>query len=331
MNAKLMLALLASAAFVNGCAGQSTGDESSPDTIGSTESPIEGGEVVNGTADPVSRLFPLSTVNLRTMVTLPDGGVQGRRCTGVILSSTKILTAAHCKVNSTTQVYLYPTTVNGGALPTGTVVNASGTTPAVQTGVVCDPDVPGSVPATCYASSNGGGSHFADLAILTLASSIPLAPSGPYQQVGLAPRDSFTANVASWAVGTGWMNFLKSGCDAGAQNPSYSMQWVATDLLSGSDNGGIIYTRIVYGDPGDSGGPIYQKGRTFIGPLLPGTYNLILVGILSDLPRSPCSNTNPIIKNEYTSVQQPDNYDWITQQGGVVSPYITSFGASLAQ
>ena len=63
------MTFLALAGVAYGCGSQLPHDE---DTA-SSEAPIEGGNPINQAANPVSSLFPLSTVRLRTMFPLADG------------------------------------------------------------------------------------------------------------------------------------------------------------------------------------------------------------------------------------------------------------------
>jgi hypothetical protein len=354
MRAKLATvpALFASsAALLWGCAGNSARDAPLPDSTGSTASPIEGGDPVNDVNNPVSSLFPQSTVQLRTTRTLPGGVTRQRRCTGQILSATKILTAAHCQTNSTTVVMLYPTVANAGALPINTpstIIKAVATNPtAFPPGVTCDDLVPSTFPSQCYTANSstnpsGPGTHYADMAVLTLASPIPIAPAGPYQRVGIGPRDSFattqtasTKPPPSWAVGTGDMNWYLHGCDGGVPgvwNTNQAMQWVPVHQLVPSDSNGIIQAEALFFDHGDSGGGLYQFGHTFIGPVLPTTYNLILLGLASYFgPPEPCDpdlDPSTEFASYWTSVEYGDNYDWVIAQGGVASSYVEPFGGS---
>src|SRR4051812_22634422 len=95
----LLVATLACA-----CVEHAPGDSSRTD---STSSPIEGGEPINKAGYPTSTQFPQSTVLLTTPFQAPTG-LRNRFCTGVILTPTKILTAAHCLVGPTTVVSFYP-------------------------------------------------------------------------------------------------------------------------------------------------------------------------------------------------------------------------------
>jgi hypothetical protein len=267
---------------------------------------VDRGDPINEGFNPVSSLFPLSTVTLETP------GSPG--CTGVILSDTKILTAAHCKPGPTTTVRLYGTTAGSGALIAGPPLPPSTSVAVeVQPGVVCDPTVTGSVPDTCYTGS-GSARHYADLAVVTLDALIP----APYVPVALGPRGSFTANYGkktSWQVATG---------GGGA------MRWAPTYYaLSNNDNVGYFTMTSPFGLPGDTGGPVYQYA-TNTTPVASGVYNLILLGLTSTIgPDQGGSATSNTHVTTYTSVVYPDNYDWIIGQGGAAASDVATFGSTL--
>ncbi len=202
------LSALPPALLVPGCTVQAT-----PDSVGTTQSAIEGGDLINQGSNPASSLFPLSTVGVVSTWTDSSGVAWDKHCTGEILSPTTILTAAHCKPNKTTKIFLYPSMPGAGALPLSFSLPASHTVlPAVQPGVVCDADVAGSFPSTCY-RNGGAGKHYADLAVDTLAAPIPGAYA--YHSVILGASGSFktSAPLGSWAVGTGEMDVLMNWCN----------------------------------------------------------------------------------------------------------------------
>jgi hypothetical protein len=326
---KTKLAILATlgalppAFLVPGCTVRAT-----PESVETTQSAIEGGDVINLGSQPVSSLFPLSTVGIVSTWTDTSGVAWDKYCTGEILSSTTILTAAHCKPNKTTKVFLYPSMPGAGALPLNFSLPASQTVaPAVQPGVVCDADVPGSFPSTCY-STGGSGNHYADLAVVTLAAQIPGAYA--YHRVVLGPSGSFTAGAArgSWAVGTGQMDVLMNWCNglpAIVGNASRSMQWVPMAPISGADSTGLFMTTYLYADEGDSGGPVYQEAKSATATPQ-GMYNLVLVGVISGTPPT-CVVGNQV--NTYTSVENADNHAWLLSQGATDTPDVATFGASL--
>ncbi len=268
---------------------------------------LDRGDPINEDYNPVSSLFPQSTVTLET------GGTPG--CTGVILSATKILTAAHCQADSSTIVTFYPTTAGAGAFKTATQISATGFG-AVQDGVVCDPRTTGSYPDTCY-SGTGSLRHYADLAVITLASTIP---AGPYLHVNIGPSGSFNAAaksgaIPSWQVATGGGG---------------SMQWAPTyQTSSANDNLGYFTMKSTFGSLGDLGGPLYQAPGPDAGATLAGLYNITLAGIASSMDA--CVGANPCDTHitTYTSVEYAANYDWLMQQGASAAPDIATFGASL--
>jgi hypothetical protein len=309
------------ALFVCACVAPSSQESLPLEPTSSIQSPIESGDTINDPDNPVSSLFPVSTVHLSTQVTLPDGGLGDWDCTGVILTPMQVLTAAHCAANSTTVVSFYGTTRGAGPGPNGVTINASGTIPpAVEPGVVCSAFVPGSYPATCY-SPNAGG-HFADLEVVTLSSAI----KAPYLAVTLGRAGVYAAasHRPSWEVGTGLMNLRKNGWDAAEPvlNSALLMEWVPTTLVASDADGSFLSTQL-YGDPGDSGGPVYQYAITASGasPVAPGTYNLILVGILSGMLGPNFSEDGKLTyANRYTSVEEPDNAAWLQSEIALSPP-----------
>jgi hypothetical protein len=259
------------------------------------------GDPINESFNPVSNLFPLSTVAVNT----PGGA----RCTGEILSATKILTAAHCKVDSTTTVAFYATTPGAGPLPTGTTIAASSDAAvALQPDVVCDPDVEGSFPDTCY-SGSGSERHYADLAVLTLASEIP----APYVPIALGPRGGFSEVSTPWEVATG---------------QGWSMQWAPASYRSDSDSLGLFTMQATFGLPDDAGGPVYQYASD-TGAVVPGTYNLVLAGVTSNIPSCAEGSSCSAQLNSYTSAAYPANYDWLMAQQAPDLQDVATFGASL--
>lgn len=254
---------------------------------------IRGGVPVNGRPNPISALFPLSTVQILT-------ASNTSQCTGVILSSTKILTAAHCQPDSTTTVVFYGPT---GATPVGDTIGCGNICLAGQGKVtVAMPD--GVTGAGGLASIFTGGGlkdtngNWADLAVLTLPVEIP--ETLPWGSVGITPSNSFAAirSNASWAVGTGDEN--------DQPNPKDTMEWVAGSIGSADDSPGYFETDTVITDQGDSGGPLFQLTTTPGG----GLGDLVLVGILT----GQAGAIRRFAADRYTSVGFPSNYTWIQQQ-----------------
>jgi hypothetical protein len=85
----IVSALGAFAGLAVACTASSP-DDPSHETTGSTDLPIEGGKPVNDLWNPVTAVFPQSTVALDVTF---DGTTYLPACTGIILSTTKVLTA----------------------------------------------------------------------------------------------------------------------------------------------------------------------------------------------------------------------------------------------
>jgi hypothetical protein len=325
-------ALLAAAAFAGACV-----DTQPFGHVGAVTSSIEDGQPINTGVDPVAGMFPLSTVNLVTPVTLADGGSDYHFCTGVILTPTKILTAAHCGTGPTTAVFLYPLGNHQGAEPrsdTDGIFFASGS-PEVPDGLTLSTclDLKNSSPDSC--DSSVPSPHLADLAVLPLDRAIP----APYAPVVLGPRGSYATTHPpadggplpdSWTVGTGHMNVLANGCveNASTGNSIREMEWVATPCLPSSDAAGLIQLSIMITGVGDSGGPMFEllPGLQKFGPL---ASNLMLVGLVSAGTKCTPGFANIAHIDVFTSVEYPDNYDWlVNKEGAQPAPNVATFGAS---
>jgi hypothetical protein len=287
-----------SSALVSACSERLPSPD--PERVGSTEAPIEGGRQVNDPVNPISVEFAASTVLVRTSFGTADA-YSDERCTGVFIATNKILTAAHCvyrgpeKSNplGPSQVSFYPVGAGLGAKPNEWPDLTLAAAAIVQPGIAsCS-----MTNADCYTS----GGHFADLAILTLA----MGRANTYKPVWLGPREGSFANLALWAVGTGFMNWLSNKADA--SNDSFLMEWVPMYSVKPGSDPGTIATGSLIADYGDSGGPIYAYDWT--------NHRLILFGISSYI-----LNDAGARSNVYTSVIQGDNYDWLVQQGATVRP-----------
>jgi hypothetical protein len=355
-----LLVLLAPAALLHACVG-SAPDELPPGPIGSSQSSIEGGDFINDPANPISSLFPISTVHVSTPGTKPDGGIGEIRCTGTLVSPTQILTAAHCPVSQQTSIDFYSTTPGGGANPI-LPVSALGAKFSYPPGV-CAPaqfGVPFAGPTTCtdynfYTCPAGTGCDetngtFSDLAVITLSAPI----TGPYKPVQLGPVALFAGSYdlfPTYEVGTGLMNVFASGgrytyddagnttgelwdaSNAAVRNASDSMQWVPMVLTprdggTNNDNDGSFKALLHYSDHGDSGGPVFQ----YVSPTpvdaasfpLMGNNNFVLLGV--------CHGRTPDgTQSVFTSVENTVNNAWLHRVlvGQPPSVSITTFGASL--
>jgi hypothetical protein len=329
------------------CAVPSRSDNSNPgsETAGSKQSSIERGDNINRSDSPESSQFPRSTVRLATKGKDPKTGedVTGY-CTGVIISPTQIITAAHCELNATTTVGLYPTAPGTGVFPIQPLLATTGATFSYPPGVTCYP--PNNVCIPLYYTCPGGAhcnatnGTFADIAIITLANPI----GAPYVAAPLGAAGSFDTTYdrfSVWAVGTGMINVFASGGhftydDAGVVNGIWTdpdnstlanddgaMSWVPVVLWQppngNNDDKGFFTGLEIYADPGDSGGPLYQFYNR------PGDYKLILVGVLHGMDDS-------FQHSQWTSVENQVIHDWITSvlkpgpPGGTAG--VASFGAA---
>jgi hypothetical protein len=305
----------------------SNGPASDADRTGSASQAIEGGHFINDEADVVSTLFPLSTVNVRINV----GTSAAKSCTGVLIAADKVLTAAHCTYGTggvlmdDLTVAFYTPGIGGGAAPVATTAQVvPQTSVAKPPNVTCAPWPPGDPPASCF--SNG---VYADLAVLTLTTPV----GSPWRPVYLAPKGAVAALVAaktsraSWEVGTGYENYDKPHCQGildddlpdPVKNAARLMQWVPVASFSNGGATGIISDN-VYGDRGDSGGPLYQYAG--IGD------HLALLGTLS-LSAYGCSVVQYTHYNRYPDVTEPSNYDWLVAHGATEMPTTGSFGGAL--
>jgi hypothetical protein len=324
LSLRSTLPRLVAAAVLAACGGGSAPDT---DRTASASQAIEGGHLINDSADEVSRRFPRSTV----MVLLNGGSGSGEGCTGTLIAAKRVLTAAHCVVGSDNvlsddlKVTFYDPGFGNGAAPdksTAQVVpHASVDLPL---SVSCS-RASGVLDPACY--SNG---VLADIAVLTLPTDVTIAPS-PYQPAYLAPKGAVAALIAakraraSWAVGVGYMNFASPHC-AGVPLPTpvsnfdSLMEWVPVASFSNAGANGVfsntgILTNSAYIDPGDSGGPLYQYAGI--------KDSLALLGVASSSQWCDAS------VSRYTDVTEPSNYDWLVSEGATEMPTTGSFGAGL--
>jgi V8-like Glu-specific endopeptidase len=270
----------------------------------------ERGQSINEGSDPIASVIPLSTVRIET------DGTDG--CTGVILSATKLLTAAHCKIDDSTEILFYPTTDGAGASPAHLYPSSMIASVTRPTGVLCDPSVDGSFPTTCYAERDSASSSepvYADFAVVQLTGAVP----DGYFPVVLGASGSYASRSTEtmWQAGTG----------------DGSMQWGPVYDSTSSDDTGSFATTSFYGLRGDSGGPVFRYAA--------GTASadggdggapppLELVGIASDI--GPCAATCPAAcdahRDSFSSAVQASNFAWLVAHGGSPVPATSSFGAA---
>ena len=259
------------------------------------------GEPADDSGDPVASLFPLSTVGLTAF------GSDG--CTGVILGSQSILTAAHCHVDSDTTIELYSTKGDGNAEPTDTIPGSAVVGFDKPPGVECSREATGWFPDTCYSQL---GSHiYADLQVLKLNTDIP----DDYKPVILGPSGSYGArhDNVSWMVATGGGG---------------TMQWSPTSSIMNDDDTGVFTAFAPFGLWGDSGGPLFQYATDE--DIDADQPNLVLIGLASAIgpQHGPCLALQPHLES-FTSVVQPDVYKWLVDsEGALTAPPDATFGTA---
>ena len=199
--------------------------------------PTAAGAIVNGT--------PSSTAQNPWQVSIQDD--QGHACGGSIISSTQIVTAAHCFADG-----------NGLTVLAGSdnLTTSDGQRVEV-TGLVNHP---------AYATSEK-----ADVAVITLAT--PLEFNGKVQPIGLATSSEIS--TAESATVTGWGELSENGSGGSDQLQSVDVPLVDDASCSANIDGGINdAAELCAGGNGndscygDSGGPLVISTET--GPKLAG-------------------------------------------------------------
>jgi Trypsin len=284
--------VLAIACFTEACALSS----STPlaEVAETTAEPITGGQPVNNGADEVAPMFPLSTVTFHC--TFPETG--GGQCTGALLSTIQILTAAHCcPLGGTVDTVWQYNATRGNAAPAAI---------ATYTAPFPIPMIPPGVTGGNTSGYDSTG-NYADLALITLPAPLPLPAT--IVLPGLPGSYPTVRGKPLWEVGSGLIN--------GGPNPDRLLEWVPLANMGVSDTSGQFSglnatTNDGPGNPGDSGGPVYEK--------IAGA--LFIVGITSF--------GNSDSPTYFTSVLSSTNHSWIMDNYvGPASPQDVQRGRKL--
>jgi hypothetical protein len=190
----------------------------------------------NGSRAAPADLIWKSTVGVLTMLSNNEVAY----CSGTIVSSNYVLTAAHCNpILGKTWVQYY-----WGAYPSAS--SAWVTAIFTKPGVVR--------PDKLY--DNEG--NFADLALMKLDRPIP----NGHVPAELPLPDYFNSTSTKWSGGC--------GSHDGVVASGRELRWVADQIVSPNDDWGYFYLNGSYTNGGDSGGPVFEMNYG----------NLRLLGVL---------------------------------------------------
>lgn len=217
----LSLTGLSALFFAMGCITAGAQEGTLDDTTAAEEGPI-------GTASSaIIDGQPAQVWMQQRAVAVSTGG-----CTGTIISTKHVITAAHCKpVAGSTTVRFY----NGSTIPSGPSVGVASV--ALRPGVdPFDDDL---------TDVNG---DFADIAILTLTKTIPATSAKSPLAIFYPGSDGVGVQVGR-------------GNHDGITNTTAELRFATNGLYSDDNSVGFFYTNDDRVNPGDSGGPLYTNGE----------------------------------------------------------------------